>query len=79
MLIISRKNTDFKFKIILTVFNTFLRDISDVTNDVEFVRFSNGWIVKLGRGLDYFQKPKVCTCTLVALLNLLIFLCMFSA
>ena len=23
------------------------------------VRFSNGWIVKMGRGLDYFQKPKV--------------------
>lgn len=22
------------------------------------IRFSNGWIVKLGRGLDYFQKPK---------------------
>lgn len=22
-------------------------------------RFSNGWIVKIGRGLDYFQKPKV--------------------
>jgi hypothetical protein len=22
------------------------------------VRFSNGWIVKLGRGLDYFKKPQ---------------------
>ena len=22
-------------------------------------RFSNGWIVKMGRGLDYFQKPEV--------------------
>ena len=26
---------------------------------VTIVRFSNGWIVKMGRGLDYFQKPKV--------------------
>lgn len=26
---------------------------------VIIVRFSNGWIVKMGRGLDYFQKPKV--------------------
>ena len=24
-----------------------------------FHRFSNGWIVRMGRGLDYFQKPKV--------------------
>lgn len=23
-------------------------------------RFSNGWIVKLGRGLDYFKRPEVC-------------------
>ena len=22
-------------------------------------RYSNGWIVKIGRGLDYFHKPKV--------------------
>ena len=21
------------------------------------LRFSNGWIVKIGRGLDYFQRP----------------------
>ena len=28
---------------------------------VFFIRFSNGWIVRLGRGLDYFQRPKVST------------------
>lgn len=22
-------------------------------------RFDNGWIIKIGRGLDYFQRPKV--------------------
>lgn len=24
-----------------------------------FLRFNNGWIIKIGRGLDYFKKPKV--------------------
>lgn len=23
-----------------------------------FYRFDNGWIIKIGRGLDYFKKPK---------------------
>ena len=23
------------------------------------IQFSNGWIVRIGRGLDYFQRPKV--------------------
>lgn len=22
-------------------------------------RFDNGWIIKIGRGLDYFKRPKV--------------------
>lgn len=22
-------------------------------------RFNNGWIIKIGRGLDYFKRPKV--------------------
>ncbi|XP_016385204.1 MIT domain-containing protein 1-like [Sinocyclocheilus rhinocerous] len=22
------------------------------------IRFNNGWIIKIGRGLDYFKKPK---------------------
>ncbi|XP_014890134.1 MIT domain-containing protein 1 isoform X2 [Poecilia latipinna] len=37
-----------------------------VTLDVQFsstihdreIRFDNGWIIKIGRGLDYFKKPK---------------------
>eukprot|EP00731_Ephydatia_muelleri_P000723 Em0001g723a len=29
---------------------------SDTLHDRE-IRFSNGWIVKIGRGLDYFQRP----------------------
>ena len=24
-----------------------------------FSRLSNGWIIKIGRGLDYFQRPEV--------------------
>ncbi|XP_031296973.1 MIT domain-containing protein 1 isoform X1 [Camelus dromedarius] len=23
------------------------------------IRFNNGWIIKIGRGLDYFQKPQI--------------------
>lgn len=27
---------------------------------VNFVnRFNNGWMIKIGRGLDYFKKPEV--------------------
>lgn len=33
-------------------------------------RFSNGWIVRLGRGLDYFQRPKARTFYLVTVLSL---------
>ncbi|XP_023655416.1 MIT domain-containing protein 1 isoform X2 [Paramormyrops kingsleyae] len=37
-----------------------------VTLDIEYsstihdreIRFNNGWIIKIGRGLDYFKKPK---------------------
>ncbi|KAJ0070134.1 hypothetical protein NL108_002444, partial [Boleophthalmus pectinirostris] len=37
-----------------------------VTLDVEYsstihdreIRFDNGWIIKIGRGLDYFKRPK---------------------
>ncbi|KAJ8410006.1 hypothetical protein AAFF_G00210470 [Aldrovandia affinis] len=38
----------------------------EVTLDLEYsstihdreIRFNNGWIIKIGRGLDYFKKPK---------------------
>ncbi|XP_054888048.1 MIT domain-containing protein 1 [Poeciliopsis prolifica] len=38
----------------------------EVTLDVQYsstihdreIRFDNGWIIKIGRGLDYFKKPK---------------------
>ncbi|CAN2390780.1 MIT, partial [Pristimantis euphronides] len=23
------------------------------------IRFNNGWMIKIGRGLDYFKKPQV--------------------
>lgn len=30
-----------------------------LTSKVYSLRFDNGWIIKIGRGLDYFKKPKV--------------------
>eukprot|EP00117_Sycon_ciliatum_P035649 scpid86354/ scgid2686/ MIT domain-containing protein 1 len=30
---------------------------SDTLHDRE-IRFDNGWVVKIGRGLDYFKAPK---------------------
>lgn len=27
-------------------------------DDDDPLRFDNGWIIKIGRGLDYFKKPK---------------------
>lgn len=32
-------------------------DYSSTIHDRE-IRFNNGWIIKIGRGLDYFKKPK---------------------
>ncbi|NXH43323.1 MITD1 protein, partial [Dicaeum eximium] len=34
-------------------------DFSASIHDRE-IRFNNGWIIKIGRGLDYFKKPKGC-------------------
>ncbi|CAI8046621.1 MIT domain-containing protein 1 [Geodia barretti] len=39
------------YSVVLTV------EYSDTLHDRE-IRFSNGWIVRMGRGLDYFQKSK---------------------
>lgn len=30
----------------------------DDDDDDDPLRFDNGWIIKIGRGLDYFKKPK---------------------
>jgi hypothetical protein len=40
-----------EYSVVLTV------EYSDTLHDRE-IRFSNGWIVRMGRGLDYFQKSK---------------------
>ncbi|XP_048855359.1 MIT domain-containing protein 1 [Brienomyrus brachyistius] len=32
-------------------------EYSSIIHDRE-IRFNNGWIIKIGRGLDYFKKPK---------------------
>ncbi|XP_039570181.1 MIT domain-containing protein 1 isoform X2 [Passer montanus] len=34
-------------------------DFSSSIHDRE-IRFDNGWIIKIGRGLDYFKKPRGC-------------------
>ena len=31
-------------------------DMSDTLHDRE-IEFDNGWIIKIGRGLDYFKRP----------------------
>lgn len=39
---------------------TFLFSILIVFKFVNFYnRFNNGWMIKIGRGLDYFKKPLV--------------------
>ena len=32
-------------------------EYSDTLHDREII-FNNGWIIKIGRGLDYFKAPK---------------------
>lgn len=37
-------------------------------------RFDNGWIIKIGRGLDYFKRPKV----RLRIIYLLVFICKYG-
>ncbi|KAM3836400.1 MIT domain-containing protein 1 isoform 3-T4 [Vipera latastei] len=58
-----------------------LRDFG-ITLDISYsssihdreIRFNNGWMFKIGRGLDYFKKPKVRDFVFVFLTELLNFL-----
>lgn len=53
------------FSCLLSVYNYvqrcffFLCSKWGINTLVTVYRFDNGWIIKIGRGLDYFKKPKV--------------------
>lgn len=41
--------------------STLISDCGVTVSNSKYVvfRFNNGWIIKIGRGLDYFKRPKV--------------------